>query len=555
MANTSWNPSDKTASITLSNANLTAVTSSNNQSVRAVDKQVSGQFYFEVTCTTIGANLGVGLMAGAPALGGGSLVGTITIVSGGGLIYLNGVSTGITIGTVTNGSLLGLAFDITNKLAWFRVGASGNWNGNAGFAPDTGIGGVNFSSLGSGFPYYPYATINNTTNTITANFGDTAFTGTVPTGFTSGFTSGATPAVNAFLTQIGTEVWTTRNPAGQLTQIGLEVWLDAKISAQMFGVGAFTGVSTQYYANQFYTSGTTITLPSDFGPPWVIETIGGGGGGVNATGNVGSGGGGGGYSELSNTDAGAPTLVASQVLNCAIGAGGAHGNPGVDGGDTWIGGTSLATSYVGSHGGKGNNSGGTLGQGGSTTGAIGTIKFAGGNGAGLGGNSNGGTGGGGAAGPGGNGAAGGTRISTGGGGGGGASNTGGVGSAGVAGSAGTGGNGGASGSGTAGGAGGASSVAGSAGSRGSGGGGGGNAAVGGAGGSGNDFTWDSSHGPGGGGGGGGAVHDAGAGGLRRRWRRWRLECGRRRRRRRWPDRHSIRSGPCVFCFRSVGRSR
>ena len=181
-------------------------------------------------------------MAGAPALGGGSLIGTIAIVSGGGLIYLNGVNTGITIGTVTNGTLLGLAFDITNQLAWFRVGAAGNWNGNAGFAPDTGIGGVNFTSLGppSIFPYYPYATINNSVNSITANFGDTAFTGTVPTGFTSGFTSGATPAVNALLTQIGTEVWTTRTPAGQLTQIGLEVWEIATSVAYLTQIGLET---------------------------------------------------------------------------------------------------------------------------------------------------------------------------------------------------------------------------------------------------------------------------------------------------------------------------
>lgn len=226
MANTTWNPSDKTASVTLSGGNLTAVTSATNQAVRAIDKQITGKFYFEVTCTTIGANFGVGLNTGQALPTAGAITGTIMIVSGGGLIYLNGVSTGITIGAVTSGSLLGIAVDITNQLAWFRVGAAGNWNGNAGYAPNTGVGGVNFASIGGpAFPYYPYAAINNTGNTITANFGDTAFTGAVPAGFTSGFTAGASPPTSEVLTQIALEEWLIGSPSDtQLTQISIEEW-------------------------------------------------------------------------------------------------------------------------------------------------------------------------------------------------------------------------------------------------------------------------------------------------------------------------------------------
>lgn len=246
MANTTWNPSDKSSGITLSNGNLTAVTSFTNQSVRAIDRQNTGKFYFEVTCTTISINLGVGVMAGGGPITAGTIVGAIVIVSGGALIYLNGVSTGINIGTIASGSLLGIAIDFTNQLAWFRVGAAGNWNGNAGFAPDTGVGGVSFAVLGgAAFPFYPYAAINNSGSSITVNFGDTAFTGTVPSGFTSGFTAGATIANNVVVTQAAIEEWHSPSPTAQVTQVAAEHWFTTNPNAQVTQVALEHWTSVQ----------------------------------------------------------------------------------------------------------------------------------------------------------------------------------------------------------------------------------------------------------------------------------------------------------------------
>jgi hypothetical protein len=63
-----------------------------------------------------------------------------------------------------------------------------------------------------------------TSEASTANFGDTAFTGTVPSGFTSGFTAGATINTNALATQTAVEHWLSTNPDAQTTQVLVEHW-------------------------------------------------------------------------------------------------------------------------------------------------------------------------------------------------------------------------------------------------------------------------------------------------------------------------------------------
>jgi hypothetical protein len=60
-------------------------------------------------------------------------------------------------------------------------------------------------------------------NVFTANFGDTAFSGVVPSGFTSGFPTGA-PTLQAAVTTAGLEQWGDGNPAARLTSVALEHW-------------------------------------------------------------------------------------------------------------------------------------------------------------------------------------------------------------------------------------------------------------------------------------------------------------------------------------------
>jgi hypothetical protein len=264
---------------------------------------------------------------------------------------------------------------------------------------------------------------------------------------------------------------------------------------------------------------TDTTLTSWTVPPnWnnasnTIECIGGGGGGSGGGSDVGNGGEGGHYAKKSNL-----TLTPLSVLNIAIGIGGAAqttevtGNPG---GNTWFGGSDLASSLCGAVGGAGASLTGSDATT-PTTDDIGDVVYQGGYGRGFGGgDSSGGNAAGGAAGPGGAGGGGGSEASGSGGGGGGAGNTGGPGQVGYNGVDNSiGGNGGNAGDGTPGGLAVLYST-GLPGLNGSGGGGGSySSQSGGDGGAGVDSSWDTTHGPGGGGGGGSfASVKGGDGGL------------------------------------------
>jgi hypothetical protein len=190
MANTTWSPTDKSAAITLSNVNLTAAASSGVVSLRAIDKQFSGKFYFEHTLVTANSNGAVGLVTGFAALGTSTPADPSVYMGMTGTIWVNNASTGIQLGSRTTGDVLGIAVDFTNRLIWFRVAPSGNWNNSGTASPGTGTGGVAFGG-GVAYAMFPWAYFN-TAHTLTANFGDSAFTGAVPAGFTSGFPAAGT---------------------------------------------------------------------------------------------------------------------------------------------------------------------------------------------------------------------------------------------------------------------------------------------------------------------------------------------------------------------------
>lgn len=276
-------------------------------------------------------------------------------------------------------------------------------------------------------------------------------------------------------------------------------------------------------------------VPTDWNPASnSIEVIGGGGGSGDAGNNtVGhGGGGGGGYSKIVNLTFSTASISAG--INFGVGAsgsGGVSGGKGGNGGHTWFGISTFEscidnTVCVKAEGGAGSEGGDTSliaglgGNFGSTASAVGTTRYAGGNGgAGCGGGDSGG-GGGGAGGPNGDGAgniggagAGDTSPGIGGGGGGGGGGSNGLISAdetcAAAAAPSTSGAGGNNYLGTGGGAG-VTSGAGNGGTNGGGGSGGNDAAAGGAGGAGDD--WVTGWGSGGGGGGGGDETEGGLGG-------------------------------------------
>jgi hypothetical protein len=227
MANTTWSTTDKSASVTLSGGNLIATSTTTAGGVRAVDLQRTGKYYFELTLTS-GANVGTahGLANANAALN--TLVTTptnaVVVIGNTGVIWLNGSSTGVSFGVRANGDVLCIAADLDNGLVWFRVGAAGNWNANAAYAPG-GSGGISLASIANSLiglrPVYASSTGNNGSDT--ANFGGSAFTGAVPSGYTSGWPTSAL-ALNAGVTTAALEQWADGNPAARLTSVALEHW-------------------------------------------------------------------------------------------------------------------------------------------------------------------------------------------------------------------------------------------------------------------------------------------------------------------------------------------
>ena len=226
MANTVWSGTDKGSACTLSGGNLTATMGSGGSWVRAVDRQVGGLFYFEATLTVVsGVTIGVAAPTAdlSPGMSSGGAVGTCAVQTSGGAVYVSGTTVGVTFGAITAGTVLCIAVDATNRRIWFRLGAAGNWNNNVANNPATGVGGVSIFPLGVGIPLYP-ALVGGNTAAVTANFGDTAFTGAVPSGFTSGFTAGASVPTNAIASQALAEHWLTTNPTAQVTSVVAEHW-------------------------------------------------------------------------------------------------------------------------------------------------------------------------------------------------------------------------------------------------------------------------------------------------------------------------------------------
>jgi len=196
MAATTWNPADKGASIVLSNGNLTAAWPGGAGAwVRAAFGATTGKYYWEInadawtnTNTSAGIALSTNnLVNGIAAAGAG--VGTSGLGFGG-VVYVDGASAGISFGTITSGHLMCYALDCDAGRVWFKNSAAGNWNNSGTANPATGTGGVTLTQFGAGKALYPAFGPWGTNDKMTANFGQNAFTGVVPSGFTQGFGTG-----------------------------------------------------------------------------------------------------------------------------------------------------------------------------------------------------------------------------------------------------------------------------------------------------------------------------------------------------------------------------
>jgi hypothetical protein len=193
---TTFNPSDKESHITLSGGNLVATgTAGWTGSVRNTASKTSGKYYWECTATTFAQiQSGVGMFAGTVSIAQNvhsSVTGACGVIQNSGIVYVDGSSfftlggvgsSSVSFGTITSGTVIGIAVDLTAKLVWFRLGAAGNWNNAAGRDPATGTGGIAIPNLGGSVASFPTVSFGGN-DVITGNFGASAFAGTAPSGF------------------------------------------------------------------------------------------------------------------------------------------------------------------------------------------------------------------------------------------------------------------------------------------------------------------------------------------------------------------------------------
>jgi len=211
---TKLDPSTAGTDITISPSGLTASApgAASFTAVRAFEGKTAGKWYFEFTVNDV---LDDGLFGSIHVGVVGYRYGTIlpnrfvgdqdfstpsaartglaTGSTGG--WYGNNVGDGFShvSDTWVAGDHGALAFDVTKRLAWFKLN-TGSWNGNPSANPATGVGGLKFEnnsgadSLTLGTRVWPAVSVRNTPDSVTLNFGASAFRHAPPTGY-SGWTS------------------------------------------------------------------------------------------------------------------------------------------------------------------------------------------------------------------------------------------------------------------------------------------------------------------------------------------------------------------------------
>jgi hypothetical protein len=175
----------------LTNGNLTATHSNTTagSGARAALTLSSDKYYFEITLNVgSGAQDSLGLLTTAGTYFDPPGTNAAAVHRGTGNIYGNNILSAKTLGLVSNGTLIGVAVDLTARLVWFRKGAAGNWNGDVAANPNTGANGVVIAAAVAFGPFVGFSGSGTSLNdAYTANFGATAFSGAVPTGFISGW--------------------------------------------------------------------------------------------------------------------------------------------------------------------------------------------------------------------------------------------------------------------------------------------------------------------------------------------------------------------------------
>lgn len=213
-----WNPSDHTSNITLSNNNLTATAVASpvpglgvsqttetsmivtwaapallgSFAVRGTTALSSGKHFIEYTITSMTLTYLVGLanasFSFANSAGLGSDINSLGILPENQGAFVNGTKLAGLATTDATGDTVSVAYDFNSMQFWYTTQAMRSvlgvnaWNCSSFANPSTGVGGLPMSGLTPG-PYFPAFNSTITSCACTINAGDTPFVITLPTGF------------------------------------------------------------------------------------------------------------------------------------------------------------------------------------------------------------------------------------------------------------------------------------------------------------------------------------------------------------------------------------
>lgn len=197
-----WNPSDKSPNVTLSNSDKTATLSSSIvagvRSIRKNANGVAGKYYAEFVIDSPGAGVRVGVSNSTLAID--SVTGAIFVGIGGQAAF-GSTSLGFVWGggpAVAN-DVISFAWDTSAELIWFRLNNRA-WNNNASNDPATGIGGYNVSAApAADFALWMSGTASGNSTTLRTQTAELTQP-SLPSGFTSWMGESLSLLVNKTLT-------------------------------------------------------------------------------------------------------------------------------------------------------------------------------------------------------------------------------------------------------------------------------------------------------------------------------------------------------------------
>ncbi len=130
-----------------------------------------------------------------------------------GNVYYHGASI-FNIGGIGAASIVCVAIDLDNLRGWIRNGASGLWNNSSTANPTTPSSGVDLSAVFGANAPVPATCSDTSGASVTANFGQGAFSGAVPSGFTAGWTGAPAPLIGLITTKANAFAVATQPDAG-----------------------------------------------------------------------------------------------------------------------------------------------------------------------------------------------------------------------------------------------------------------------------------------------------------------------------------------------------